>query len=68
VTLEADDGARGHGIEETQYQLDGGAWQTYAAPFVVTGNGRHTVRFRSVDGTGNVERIKGANFTIAARP
>ena len=32
VTLFADDGSGGSGIAETSYRIDGGAWQTYAAP------------------------------------
>jgi hypothetical protein len=54
VTLDATDGT-GAGIFSTEYRLDGGAWQTYTAPFHVTGDGRHTLEFRSTDEGGNVE-------------
>jgi cytochrome c len=68
VTLSASDGPRGHGVERTEYRLDGGAWRTYTAPFVVTGRGRHVVQFRSLDGTGNLEPAKGVSFNIADGP
>jgi hypothetical protein len=36
VTLTAGDNLGGFGITKTEYKLDGGAWTTYSAPFVVT--------------------------------
>jgi len=44
------------GIAATYYTVDGGARQTYSAPFSV-GEGQHQVRFWSIDGAGNVETV-----------
>ena len=42
------------GLASTEFRLDGGAWTAYGAPFVVTGDGSHTVDFRATDNAGNV--------------
>ncbi len=54
----------GSGVLYTKYQLDGAAWVTYTAPFVVSDDGAHTVLYYSVDRAGNVETEKQASFTI----
>jgi len=56
VTLSATDA--GSGIAATYYTIDGGARQTYSAPFSVTANSVHTVSFWSVDRAGNTETAK----------
>ncbi|MFH1013332.1 MAG: M14 family zinc carboxypeptidase, partial [Thermoplasmatota archaeon] len=62
VTLTATDDDSG--VDYTKYKLDEGAWITYIAPFVVSTNGNHTVRFYSVDNSGNTETEKSSTFTI----
>ena len=62
VTLTATDD--NSGVNYTKYKVDGGAWMTYTDPFVVSGNGEHTVAFYSVDNAGNVETEKSVTFTI----
>jgi len=52
------------GVDYTMYQLDGGAWQEYEDPFVVSEDGKHTVKFYSVDNAGNEEDEKSCTFTI----
>ena len=53
VTLSATDTPSG--VAATYYTLDGGARQTYSAPFTVSGAGIHTVTYWSVDAGGNTE-------------
>ena len=55
VALTAEDNAGGVGVASTQFRLDGGAVQTYSAPFMVAGDGAHTVEFWSTDAAGNAE-------------
>jgi carboxypeptidase T len=62
VTLTATDD--GSGVYYTNYKLDNGAWTTYTAPFVVSTNGNHTVRFYSADKAGNTETEKNSSFII----
>lgn len=53
VTLQASDS--GSGPAATYYTIDGGARQTYSAPFVVTAAGPHAVTYWSLDWAGNAE-------------
>ena len=63
VTLTAVDTLSGNA--STVFQIDGGATQTYSAPFTVSTNGTHTVTFHGTDRAGNVESTKSISFTIA---
>jgi photosystem II stability/assembly factor-like uncharacterized protein len=56
VTLVPGDGD-GSGSAKTEYQLDAGAWVA-ATQLTVSGDGAHTVRYRSVDLVGNVEAVQ----------
>ncbi|RKQ93981.1 glucose/arabinose dehydrogenase [Solirubrobacter pauli] len=56
ITLAATDGT-GSGVAKTEFAIDGGAWQTYTAPFVAP-EGEHTIRYRSTDQAGLVEAVK----------
>jgi hypothetical protein len=66
VSLLADDDVAGggSGIEKTEYNLDGGGWQTYSTPFQVTGDGNHTLLFRSIDKAGNQEADQSLTFEV----
>ena len=54
VTLSADDDS-GSGVATVYYILDGGTITTYSAPFVVAGDGWHTIEYWSVDKLENTE-------------
>lgn len=62
ATLNATD--KGSGVNHTYYKIDSGDWNTYSAPFVVSGNGLHTIYFYSTDLAGNTEVTKNATCTI----
>jgi hypothetical protein len=53
-------------VSATYYSLDGGPTQTYAAPFVVSGGGAHTVKYWSVDSGGVYEVAKTLALRISA--
>ena len=53
VTLSATDSQSG--VSATYYKVDGGAQQTYTAPFTISTQGSHTVVYWSVDKGGNTE-------------
>jgi Tannase and feruloyl esterase len=65
VTLSATD--KDGDLDHTEYLLDsGGGWATYAGPFQVTGDGEHTLQYRSVDKVGHVESAHSFTFKIDA--
>ncbi|MEO3859371.1 ThuA domain-containing protein [Acrocarpospora sp. B8E8] len=66
VTLAGADEAQGSGVDRTEFQLDGGAWTTYLEPVVITGDGPHTLNYRSVDKAGNVEAAKALALKVDA--
>jgi hypothetical protein len=68
VTLTPDDGG-GSGVATTQYKLDGAASWTTGKIVAVTGDGLHTLLFRSVDEAGNVEDTQSRTLRVdAAKP
>ena len=62
VKLTATDNG-GSGVAATEYKLDGGAW-TGGAQVTVTGDGVHTLAYRSTDALGTVEADKTATVRI----
>jgi methionine-rich copper-binding protein CopC len=56
------------GVAVTQYQLDGGAWETYQGPIPITAEGVHTVRYASTDKAGNQEAVKTLTVRIDETP
>ena len=66
VTLTADDGPGGSGVDTTEYRIDGGAWTAYSAPFTVSADGYHTVTYRSTDENGNAEEPEFVTFKVDA--
>jgi glucose/arabinose dehydrogenase/type 1 glutamine amidotransferase/regulation of enolase protein 1 (concanavalin A-like superfamily) len=66
VVLEGSDATSG--VASTEYRLDGGDWETYVEPVLVTGAGEHTVGFRSTDVAGNVEEAQSIDVTVDGPP
>ncbi|KAF0143500.1 MAG: fibronectin type III domain-containing protein [Nitrospirae bacterium] len=64
VTLTANDGNDGAGIEKTEYSLDNITWNLYSAPFVVNKDGISNVKYRSTDKAGNIETAKSQELKI----
>ncbi len=62
VTITATDNASG--VQKIEYRLDGGAWQTYAGAFQVTGDGARLLEYRATDNAGNVEATKSLSFKV----
>ena len=57
VALSATDNAGGSGVAKTEYKLDGAGWMAYTAgtPVAISGDGAHTLLYRSTDVAGNQE-------------
>ncbi len=68
VTLNATDDTGGSGVAVTSYSLDGASPQTYTAPFVVTGDGSHTLEYFSIDNAGNTETTNTLTFKVDITP
>jgi len=51
------------GVAKTEYAVDGGAWTT-GSSLTVSGDGDHTVLYRSTDNVGNVEADKSVHVKI----
>ncbi|AOS63199.1 OmpL47-type beta-barrel domain-containing protein [Actinoalloteichus hymeniacidonis] len=62
VALEGID--EGSGVARTEWSLDGGDWTTYEEPVTVTGEGPHSVLYRTIDIAGNIEAEKAATILI----
>jgi len=62
VTLSANDATSG--VAGTQYRIDGGSWQNYGGAFTVSGDGSHTVEYRSTDVAGNTESTRSQTVQI----
>lgn len=54
------------GVAYTQYRLAGGSWQTYSAAIPISGEGTHTLEFRSVDNAAQTESTKTLTIKIDA--
>ncbi|GAH99499.1 unnamed protein product, partial [marine sediment metagenome] len=60
VTLNSMDS---YGVESTRYRIDNDEWQT-GSTFVVSSEGKHTIKYHSTDAAGNEEEIK--SFQVKA--
>ncbi|MCP4362742.1 MAG: hypothetical protein GY796_32455, partial [Chloroflexi bacterium] len=66
MSLTADDATSG--IDNTNYQLNGGSWQTYTAPISLNVEGVTAVAYRSADLAGNVETVHTVTIPIDTHP
>ncbi|MFZ2299729.1 MAG: chitobiase/beta-hexosaminidase C-terminal domain-containing protein, partial [Candidatus Moraniibacteriota bacterium] len=65
VTLSAEDGEGGSGIEKIKYSLDDGAtWDIYTGPFLLAKEGTTTIRYFASDKAGNKEAIRSQTVNI----
>jgi hypothetical protein len=62
VTLSVSDD--GYGAVATEYRVDGGPWQPYGAPFVISSGGAHVVEYHSTDQVGVAEATKTLNVYV----
>jgi hypothetical protein len=58
----------GLGVALTEYLIDNGFWTTYGSPFTVSGDGPHTIYFRSTDVVGNAEETKSLAVVVDDTP
>lgn len=66
VTMSATDPRSG--VNYTLYRIDGGAWQTYSAPFELSQNGTHILEYYSTDVAGNEESVRSVEVKIDTSP
>ncbi|WP_406045082.1 ThuA domain-containing protein [Micromonospora sp. NBC_00898] len=62
VTISATDATSA--VAGSEYNLDGGGWTAYTGPVDVSGDGEHSLLYRSKDKAGNIEQEKGATIKI----
>ena len=70
VSLSATDGGSGMtgGSAATYYTINGGARQTYSAPFAISSEGTHAIVYWSVDNAGNTESTNTGWVNIDTTP
>lgn len=56
----------GSGVAYITYQLNGGAWNDYTGPFVVSTLGTNTVNYYAKDNAGNYESTQSVSFAVAS--
>ena len=66
VTLSPSDATSG--VASTKYTIDGGAVQTYSAPFAVATEGAHTIAYWSNDNAGNQESAQQLTVKVDLNP
>lgn len=67
ITLTCTD-VNGSGCNQTIYNVDNNAWQSYSAPFPIALDGNHKVDYNSSDLAGNHEAIKTSYCAIDKTP
>lgn len=63
------DGSAGSGVDVTKYRVNGGAWQTYSGPFLVTTESlNNVVEYYSEDVADNVQATQSFSFKLDKTP
>jgi hypothetical protein len=52
------------GVNTTYYRVDGGEWETYTVPFILSEDGLLSIEYYSVDNVGNIEDVKSVEIKI----
>lgn len=68
VSLLAEDGTDGKGVNLTVYSYDGEHFEQYSQPITFNTEGPHKLYFLSHDNVGNEEEIKSVEFSIDKTP
>jgi hypothetical protein len=58
----------GSGVQAILYRIDESQWGTYTGAFMLSGEGEHTVYYRSVDQLGNTEAVKSIVLMVDDTP
>lgn len=61
-------GDDGSGVRATEYRIDGLRWIPYAAPFNLTGEGKHLLEYRSSDLIGNIGSAGSIEYIVDSLP
>ncbi len=56
----------GYSVATTYYNVDGGSTLTYNGPFTISGDGRHSLKYWSVDSVGVFEATKILSFIVVS--
>lgn len=68
VTLTADDGPDGSGVQETSYHAGSGPATKYTTPFVLANEGPTAIGYQSKDNAGNTEAGQSATVKVETQP
>ncbi len=52
------------GVNVTLVSINGGPWQTYIQPFLITWDGCHIIRYYSIDNAGNIEEVNSTEICV----
>ncbi|MFC6227805.1 OmpL47-type beta-barrel domain-containing protein [Paenibacillus allorhizosphaerae] len=64
VTFSAVDNVSGSGVDKIQYRMNGGTWNDYTVPVVLTADGSYNVEYFSKDHAGNSEAVKSVTLKL----
>lgn len=56
------------GVDFIQYNIDGGDYLTYTGEINLTSEGKHSIKYQSMDNVGNAEQVQQSEFIIDLTP